>query len=139
MSELNFIAILYGALAKAQVTLGAQQGVDAATTQINAQNEVTGSQYYYDPTNGLLKKDADEVKKQADAGEATKTQAAQTQYNLDSSRASAFTSQMDGMTQASQQQSNNDGTNLQMLVQALQAISSINTTLTSLLGRLPGK
>jgi hypothetical protein len=129
--ELNILSILYGALAKSQQTLGDQQNADSQTTLNNAQNESKGSQVFYGP-NGILKQDADKVT-------AAKTpediQKAQTQYNLDSSRASSYTSQMDGMTQASQQQANNDGTNLQMLAQVGQMLNSISSALYSLLAR----
>ncbi len=131
----SYVYAMLKALQGNQNSLENMQIVDAKSTEAQAAIETS----MYEHWNSLLADDAQKVydaSTDSSKDSQEKVPGLQAKYNEASSEAQSNQSQQDGVVQSGQQQTSADASNLQMMVQSVQALNGILSALSGMLGRI---
>lgn len=128
----SYVYAMIAAVAEDQSSLSKQQETDANTTEISVKMESN----LYAHWQTVFNNDHYYINHYAKDKNSEKENDWMNQYNIDSASAQESEATQDGIVQAGQQQTSADASNLQMKAQMVQAVNSISSTVSGMLGRI---
>lgn len=133
----SYMWAMMKAIAGDQTSMQNSQINMSQTTMFAAKIEEAIYQYWNGP-NGPLAKDTEAIQADAKGDNTTQENADQSTFNKDSTVASGAENQADGPVQSGQQATSAIASDLQLVAQQAQGVTSIMTTLTQMLGNVIG-